>query len=532
MKRFLTLALLGAVVLGASSVAYANVCALDVVPAATLLFPFVPYDYDGGMTGQTTLFTITNVSSEAQIVHITVWSDYSVAILDFNVILTGYDVVQMNIRDILGDGTLPGPLTGDTVWDDENAGEEPVPLGPVSPSNELWATAPTGLDIDAPEATWDGTPVGPPGEYLDCDPDWADGGWLSSPNNYTAKIDDTSLTNFENAFRLSQDADKSYYLCGETTDVEDTWFITRDGGPAWTYITADVVQNCNKDLPDNDGISYFGPATVTYNNVIIGDVIHMNADMNFSEADNAIHLEADINIDTTDTPLASQTTFYHRYTLDRTDPFPAWTQEAEDGREPLPTAWAFRYQYMPAVGIDTWVRAWKGGTLFTTVQDLTTVTNSPSPGEIEASSCLAYTYYSWDMDENPAEGGAGSGPGDPWSGGSPPAPEPVPNLLPLETQEVGIDNFKIVGTDDEAWGWMLFVWPRSNIVTDPEGNPVDHFQTWMGVKYSGFTTDPDTMPGYTASLSGAVIGNFNCFTNQVLPDLGLGMYTFNPPITE
>ena len=185
MTRFLTMALLGAVVLGASSVAYANVCAMDVVPAATLLFPFVPFDYDGGTQGQTTLFTITNVSSEAQIVHITVWSDYSVAILDFNVILTGYDVVQMNIRDILGDGILPGPLTGDTIWEEDNIGEEPVPLGPVSASNELWPSTVdlSALDLDAPEATWDGAVVGPPGEYLDCDPDWADGGWLSSPNN-------------------------------------------------------------------------------------------------------------------------------------------------------------------------------------------------------------------------------------------------------------------------------------------------------------------------------------------------------------
>ena len=72
---------------------------------------------------------------------------------------------------------------------------------------------------------------------------------------------------------------------------------------------------------------------MTYNNVIIGDVIHMNADLNFSEADNAVHIEADINIDTTDTPLPSETTFYHRYTLDRTAPeIINWTQEAEDGR--------------------------------------------------------------------------------------------------------------------------------------------------------------------------------------------------------
>jgi hypothetical protein len=124
MKRFLTIALAGALALGLSSVAYANYCSTDVVPAATLLFPFVSYDYEGGFDGQTTQFAITNVSSEAQIVHITVWTDYSIAILDFNLTLTGYDVARMNIRDILGFGLLPteDAATGrnDNIWDEDN----------------------------------------------------------------------------------------------------------------------------------------------------------------------------------------------------------------------------------------------------------------------------------------------------------------------------------------------------------------------------------------------------------------------------
>ncbi len=36
MKKFLTLALAGAMVLGVSGVAFANICAFDPVPAATL----------------------------------------------------------------------------------------------------------------------------------------------------------------------------------------------------------------------------------------------------------------------------------------------------------------------------------------------------------------------------------------------------------------------------------------------------------------------------------------------------------------
>ena len=116
MKRFLTMALVGVMALGLASTAYANLCATDVVPAATLLFPFVQYDYEGGATGANTMFAITNVSSAAQIVHITVWTDYSIAILDFNLTLTGYDVQTINIRDILREGTLPSDDTGANEW--------------------------------------------------------------------------------------------------------------------------------------------------------------------------------------------------------------------------------------------------------------------------------------------------------------------------------------------------------------------------------------------------------------------------------
>ncbi len=121
MKRFLTMALAGVLALGMGSAAYAVECALDNVPASTLLFPFVNYDYvagEAGNSGQTTLIAITNVSSDAQIVHITLWTDYSIAILDFNLTLTGYDVQTINIRDILRDGVLPSDDTGANEWCD------------------------------------------------------------------------------------------------------------------------------------------------------------------------------------------------------------------------------------------------------------------------------------------------------------------------------------------------------------------------------------------------------------------------------
>ena len=145
MKRFLTLALVGALVLGASSVLYANVCAFDAVPAATLLYPFVVYNYEQGAAGYDTLFSVTNVSSEAQIVHFTVWTDFSVAILDFNVILTGYDVQNISIRDILQTGQLPVTLYGGHTTA-EGAFED----GPVSINNTVRAWDPVNLALPEP----------------------------------------------------------------------------------------------------------------------------------------------------------------------------------------------------------------------------------------------------------------------------------------------------------------------------------------------------------------------------------------------
>ena len=205
MKRFLTLACAGLLALGLASTAYANICAVDVVPAATLLFPFVEFDYDGGATGATTLFAITNVSNEAQIVHITLWTDYSIAILDFNVVLTGYDVQTINIRDILENGMLPYEGNGANIWQDDpwgytgttaNPPPTPVDDGPFSSSNELYGGALNtwfgSWGLGDPEPPWDGVSAALP---LDCDPAL----WEASPNWYASNLPIQSST--RNLFR-------------------------------------------------------------------------------------------------------------------------------------------------------------------------------------------------------------------------------------------------------------------------------------------------------------------------------------------
>ena len=518
MKRFLTLALVGVMALGLASTAYANICSYDTVPAATLLFPFVIYDYENEEDGDSTLFAITNVSQEAQIVHITVWTDFSVAILDFNLVLTGYDVQTMNVRDLLRDGILPSEANGANIWEAENWGvgnPAPVPFddGPYSTFNELWDgnldTYFAADGLDAPDSTI----------TLNCDP----AVWDSSPNHYAAagNIPSGTLGLFETYLKRSQDADKWYENCaGEPIEFDnDPWFVTRDSGPVWLYITADVVGACNKDLPDGD-LHYYNQILgegLIANNVLIGDVIYLNPAQNFSEALNAVHIEAANGFGGTYIPELSATdsyysTFYLRY---HSTSLPG---DFDDYREPLPTAWAFRYLVSPDASAKTWIRAWKGGTLNGIVQDLNDGSiTSENPDELYANSCIPYTYYAWDEDEgvNASEGGTPP----PWSEAVPGAePIPVPNLLPLETQEVDAEEFFLVGDPAVgAFGWMLFVWPRSNWDgTNP--TTLDYYQTWMGVKYAAFGT-------YTAGLEGAVLGNFNCNQGDVLPRLGLNRYS-------
>jgi len=173
-----------------------------------------------------------------------------------------------------------------------------------------------------------------------------------------------------------------------------------------------------------------------------------------------------------------------------------------DYREPLPTAWGFRYLEDPAVGLSSYLRVWKGSTLNRIVPDLLLDDPDESPNEMWARNCLAYTYYAWDEDENVTTTST-----VPWS--MPGGETVILNLLPLETQEVSVGQFNIL----DEYGWMLFVWPASNWSWEPAYLADDFYQTWMGVKY---VKEGD----YSAFIPGAVMANYNCFEQQVLPDLG------------
>src|SRR5258708_35401720 len=103
-KTALSLALLGLLALGGQ--ARAVICTIDAVPAATLLLPYFEVDLSNP-NGLTTLFSVNNASATAVLVHVVLWSDLSVPVLDFTIYLTGYDAQSVNLRHLIVNGNPP-----------------------------------------------------------------------------------------------------------------------------------------------------------------------------------------------------------------------------------------------------------------------------------------------------------------------------------------------------------------------------------------------------------------------------------------
>ena len=81
-------------------------CRVSVRPAATLLVPWFGVDL-AAKDGLTTIVSITNADARSHLVSVTLWTDWAVPTLTFNLYLTGFDIQTLDLRDILRRGTLP-----------------------------------------------------------------------------------------------------------------------------------------------------------------------------------------------------------------------------------------------------------------------------------------------------------------------------------------------------------------------------------------------------------------------------------------
>jgi hypothetical protein len=245
-------------------------CDISVAPAATLLLPYFEVDVEDP-AGETTLFTITNTSNEDQIAHVTLWTDWSFPVIDFNIYLTGYDVQSINLYDIIVRGVIaPDAGTGTDVTD---RGENSV--------------------VNADLA-------------------------LGACDRLPGEIDPAYVVRMLAAFTE-----------GTVPDLGDLPGCNAVGGEhdnAVGYATIDLADLCSTSLPTDPG--YF-TTEIRFDNVLIGDYQQVHSANNFAQGNPMVHIRAIPEGGEPGEPaiINFDRTFYSRYqggdVLDRRQPLPS-----------------------------------------------------------------------------------------------------------------------------------------------------------------------------------------------------------------
>lgn len=97
-----------------------TVCDIDVVPAATLLIPYFESEPAAADPTRGTLVAVTNVSTRPRVAHVTLWTDWAIPTVSFDMVLRPNDIQTFDVRDILRSGPpatqvaypgCTGPLT-------------------------------------------------------------------------------------------------------------------------------------------------------------------------------------------------------------------------------------------------------------------------------------------------------------------------------------------------------------------------------------------------------------------------------------
>jgi hypothetical protein len=216
----------------------ATVCALDPVPAATLLLPYFEVDLNH-TNGVSTLLAVNNASASAVLVNLVLWTDLGVPTLSVPIYLTGYDVQTINLRDLFR-GLPPGTAS---------FGQDPNDL--VSPKGAF------SQDVS----------------FASC------AGLLPPP-----PLDAATLAHLV-AAHTGQHSQVLGGCAGR--DLGD--------GLARGYITLDTVSSCSLDVRFPTDPGYFkagGLGRATDQNVLWGDYFLVDPQNNFSIGDQLVRLEA------------------------------------------------------------------------------------------------------------------------------------------------------------------------------------------------------------------------------------------------
>ena len=324
-------------------------CDISVVPAATLLLPIFDVNLAAAAgASDTTLFTVTNVSALPQIAHVTVWTDWSFPVLDFNIFLTGYDVQAINLYDVLVRGIVApgGPGTSSTRSDIS-------PLAPIG-SASLGSTP---YDNDA-------NPNIPDSNVLGATASCAG---TNLPGTLPVELMDAVRTALTTGV---------YVIAGSTVGCTSAQRVGGVHSNARGYLTIDVANNCSTQLPTS-GI-YLG-TELLFDNVLIGDYQQINGDPtvgNFAQGNPLVHIRAIPE----GGPAGSNPgtnlpyTFYDRYTVNAPGGITRF-----DRRQPLPSTFAARWIEGGTSGFQTNYKIWREGLSFGTQSCTGVAINSAMP---------------------------------------------------------------------------------------------------------------------------------------------------------
>lgn len=264
-------------------------CDIGVTPAATLLIPYFEVAFqDEPAKALTTIFTVTNTSAKPQIARATIWTDWAYPVLTFDMVLTGYGVAGVNLRDVIANGRLP-------------ARNVPTP-GPLSAPNTANLNHATSMPIDCSER-----------------PEAVSPAMLADLK--------TALTTGR---RVGPDG------CTGSARVG-----SNHGTNAIGYVTIDVVATCSSILPTNP--QYF-LAELLFDNVLIGDWMMISPDArigNYAGGNPMVHIRAvpEGGPAGTVVPTNLPYTFYDRLT----NTMPSHIPRTVDRRQPLPVTFVARY---------------------------------------------------------------------------------------------------------------------------------------------------------------------------------------------
>lgn len=316
-------------------------CDIGVTPAATLLLPYFEVETAGARgSGPTTLFTITNTSRFPQIAHVTLWTDWSYPVLDFNIFLTGYDVQPIDLYDVIVRGIVaPGNTPAGT-----SSTTTPGSVSTTNPTNPTSQATPAANSANPNiQNTAIASAAGAGG---------ATGLCAGLPGTLPTDITPAVLSVLTTGKTSS-----STLLC------PGVFVGGAHGSKAIGYLTVDVNANCNTFLP-TDPTYYSSVNGLLYDNVLIGDFQQIapspagSSGTGFDAGGNPmVHIRAIPEGGNAGTFVATNLpfTFYNRYSSDPGNVLGA----NSDRRQPLPSTFAARF--IQGAGLSTDYKVWREG---------------------------------------------------------------------------------------------------------------------------------------------------------------------------